>query len=335
MEYIKIVKIVKLISKLLLATIIFNTLLFYVVKPTQAQINNKAGVHILNAGEIDDAFKLLKINPETEKAFVTIPLSLNDIKRESDWKLFFEKAKQYKIIPIIRLVSEFDGKYWTIPTQKNITDQISFLSKFDWPQDERYLIVFNEPNHRSEFGGQLDPAEYTRILRFTADWAHTENLNYKILPAAMDLAAPNGPLTMEAFTYLNLMLKEDENIFEKIDYWNSHSYPNPGFIASPYRTGKNSLRGFQHELDFLKKITNREFKVFITETGWLSNVLTDRWLDYYYKYTAEQIWSDERILAVTPFILRGDPGPFSGFAFIDRHGQPTKQYYSYQKTFID
>ncbi|NCN87717.1 MAG: hypothetical protein GW941_02365 [Candidatus Pacebacteria bacterium] len=325
----------KLISKLLLATTIFSTIFLSIVNPIQAQINNKAGIHILHTEEIDDAIQLLKINPETEKAFVTITLSLNDIKRENDWKVFFEKARQYKIIPIVRLVSEFDGRNWTVPTKKNIIDQISFLSQFEWPQDEKHIIVFNEPNHRAEFGGQIDPAQYTRILRFTADWAHTENLNYKVLPAALDLAAPNGSTTMEAFTYLNLMLKEDENIFDKIDYWNSHSYPNPGFIASPYRTGQNSLRGYKHELEFLKRVTSRDFKVFITETGWLSNSLTNHWLDYYYKYAAEQIWSDEKIMAVTPFILRGDPGPFSGFAFIDRNGEPTKQYYSFQKTFTE
>ena len=325
----------KLIVKTLLALILSIIFFVSIIHPTYAQINNKGGVHILNPEELDDAIRLLTINPKTEKAFVTITLSLNDLKRVKDWEKFFHKAKQNKIIPIVRLVSEFDGKNWTIPTKKNIIDQITFLSQFDWPHHEKYLIIYNEPNHRSEFGGKIDPAQYTRILRFTSDWAHTENLNYKILPGALDLAAPNGSTTMEAFTFLNYMLKEDENIFENIDYWNSHSYPNPGFMASPYRTGKNSLRGFKHELDFLKRVTGNDYKVFITETGWLSNAITSHWLDYYYKYTAENIWSDERIVAITPFILKGDPGPFSGFAFIDRHGNPTKQYYAYQKVFID
>ena len=229
------------------------------------------------------------------------------------------------------MVSEFDGKSWTIPTRKNITDQITFLSQFDWPHDEKYIIVFNEPNHKSEFGGIIDPVQYTKILKFTADWAHTEDLNYKILPAGLDLAAPNGLFTMEAFNFISRMLKSDKDIFDNIDYWNSHSYPNPGFVSSPTRTGKNSMRGFKYELDYLKKNLNKDFKVFITETGWINNAITSRWLDYYYQYSADHIWSDDRVIAITPFILRGDPGPFSGFAFIDRHSKPTKHYSAYQK----
>jgi hypothetical protein len=318
---------VKLITRLLLITLFFTIC----VTPVSAQLGSKGGIHILDPRELDDAHQLLNVPGVDKTAYITITLSLNDLSRVKDWETFFKKAKEKKIIPIVRLVSEFDGKNWTIPTRKNITDQISFLSQFEWPHHEKYLIVYNEPNHKSEFGGIIDPNHYTKILKFTADWAHTEEKNYKILPAGLDLAAPNGSRTMEAFTFMNQMLKSDEKIFDNVDYWNSHSYPNPGFISSPLRTGKNSMRGFQYELNYLKKATNKDFKVFITETGWLNNVFTSHWLDYYYKYAAQHIWSDERVLAVTPFILRGDPGPFSGFAFIDRHSQPTKHYQSYQK----
>jgi len=299
--------------------------------PVQAQLGKKSGIHILDPGEIEDAYKLLNvIDDEDHHSYVTIPLSLNDLNRKKDWEYFFNDAKAKKIIPIVRLVSEFDGKSWTIPTRKNIIDQINFLSQFEWPHDEKYIIVFNEPNHKSEFGGIIDPAQYARILKFTADWAHTEDKNYKILPAGLDLAAPNGFFTMEAFNFINHMLEEDPTIYDNIDYWNSHSYPNPGFIASPYRTGQNSMTGFKYELDYLKKKVDKDFKVFITETGWMNNAITSHWLDFYYQYAAEHIWSDDRVIAVTPFILRGDPGPFSGFAFIDRHSKPTKQYSAYQ-----
>lgn len=327
MEYIKIVNIVKLIPKLLLATLFF----IFSVSPIFAQLGNKGGIHILEPKELDNAYQLLNKDNENKTAYVTIPLSLNDLSKTKDWEKFFKEAKQKNIIPIVRLVTEFDGKSWTIPTRKNIIDQITFLSQFEWPYQEKYLIVYNEPNHKSEFGGIIDPAHYSKILKFTADWAHTENKNYKILPAGLDLASPNGFLTMESFNFLNQMLKENPQIFDNIDYWNSHSYPNPGFISSPYQTGKNSLRGFKHELDYIKNKTGKDFKVFITETGWLNNIFTNRLLDYYYQYTAQYIWSDDRVIAVTPFILKGDPGPFSEFGFIDRYSQPTKNYTAYQK----
>jgi len=318
---------VKLIIRLLLVTFFFTLS----VTSSFAQLGSKGGIHILDPRELDDAHRLLSIPDNDKSAYVTITLALNDLSRVKDWETFFKESKEKKIIPIVRLVSEFDGKSWTIPTRKNIIDQITFLSQFEWPHDEKYIIVFNEPNHKSEFGGKLDPSHYTRILKFTADWAHTEDKNYKVLPAGMDLAAPNGFLTMEAFNYIGQMLQEDKDIFDNIDYWNSHSYPNPGFISSPLRNAQNSLHGFKYELDYLKRNINKDFKVFITETGWLNNAFTSRWLDYYYQYATDHIWSDDRVIAVTPFILRGDPGPFSGFGFIDRHSLPTKQYSAYKK----
>lgn len=227
MEYIKRKKIVKLILKIFLAITIF----FCLSSESYAQIRNKAGIHILDHEELDDAISLLKADDEIERSYVTITFPLSDLNRKDDWQKFMKKAKDNKIIPLVRLVTEFDGKYWAIPKKKNIIDQITFLSSLEWPTDEKHIIVFNEPNHITEFGGKVDPADYAKNLKFTADWAHTESKNYKVLPAGLDQAAPNGITTMEAFTFLNYMLRENPDIFEKIDYWNSHSYPNPGFIA--------------------------------------------------------------------------------------------------------
>jgi hypothetical protein len=321
---------VKAIQKILLA-------LFFLISsvhPALAQIDQKRGIHILHPEEITKAHQLLNISPTGHKSYVTIPFTLEDLQKEAQWKEFFAQAKEYNIVPLVRLVSEFDGTYWTIPTRKNIVDQINFLSKFEWPTDEKHIIIFNEPNHKSEFGGVIDPAHYAEILSFAADWAHTQNKNFKVLPAALDQAAPNGFTTMEGFRYLGLMLEAEPTIIDKIDYWNSHSYPNPGFIASPYGTAKNTLRGFEHELNYIKQKTGKDLKVFITETGWLNNYLTTHLLDFYYKYAATYIWSDERVIAITPFLLQGDPGPFAEFGFIDRFSQPTKHYTAYQKTFI-
>jgi hypothetical protein len=91
-----------------------------------------------------------------------------------------------------------------------------------------------------------------------------------------------------------------------------------------------SLRGYQHELAWLKERTGRQLDVYITETGWIDNARTGIWLDQYYRYAFQHIWSDARVKAVTPFVLRGAPGPFAGFSFLDGNGQPTRQYRAYQ-----
>jgi hypothetical protein len=43
------------------------------------------------------------------------------------------------------------------------------------------------------------------------------------------------------------------------------------------------------------------------------------------------VWSDPRVVAVTPFVLRGDPGPFAEFGFLDKNNQPTRQYRALQQ----
>lgn len=306
--------------------------LFFPVKSAKAAA---LGIHLLHPNEVTEAVSLLK--PEGAPpvwTYVTIPLSLADLEKKQQWQQAFDQAKKHQFIPLVRLATSFDAasNAWKIPNHYEIMQLFAFLNELNWPYEKRYVIIFNEPNHRSEWGGQLDPSSYTQILRFSADWAHTEkNGGYVVLPAAMDLAAPNGANTMEAFSYLQQMLQSDPEIFTKIDYWNSHSYPNPAFSAPAHRQGKNSLHGFLAELAWLEKHTQIKAKVFITETGWEENALTRNKLNEYYQYANEKIWSHESVITVTPFILKGDPGPFSRFSFIDKNGATTKQFTAYSR----
>ncbi len=320
----------KALKSLILALILSLIL----TRPVLAAEGQVLGIHILNPGELDDAIEL--IQPQNSQIsdkwqYVTIPLTLNDLEKRDEWQTFFDHAREKKVIPLVRLTSSFENGAWKVPNRKETTNLVAFLGSLQWPTDQKHIIVFNEVNHAKEWGNHIDPAEYARILRFTADWAHSEQKNFVVLPAAMDLAAPNGTVTREAFTYLNQMVEADPEVLNSVDAWNSHSYPNPGFSSSPTRTAQNSLRGFEFELAFLKQKTGRDFPVFITETGWVVNRQTSRWLESYYEYALQHIWSHPQVVAVTPFVLRGDPGPFSGFTFLDKNNQPTVQYTALQK----
>lgn len=319
-------------SKIYYISVFFVLLLLAVCFPLRvvAQSDDRLGMHILHPGELDHVRRVY--DDETWR-YVTIPLTLADLEKQQEWQDFFDEAHRLKLIPIVRLGTRFDSKLqaWVIPTRQDITRLASFLSSLDWHQDEKLVIVFNEVNHAKEWGGHLDPLLYASTLRFTSDWLRSEGRNYRILPAAMDLAAGNTVDTKEAFAYLEAMWRFDNAIFDSIDYWNSHSYPNPDFAASPKRTGQNSLRGFLHELTWLERKTDHDWQVFITETGWASSYLTNYLLSEYYLYALQYIWSDSRVKAVTPFIMKGSPGPFASFSFFDAQSNPTIQLFALQK----
>ncbi len=290
------------------------------------------GVHILHPYELDDVLGLIRTEQNKDSwQYVTIVYGLDDIVQHDEWQRFFDRCREQKIIPIVRLVTKADGASWRVPSTMDIVRLADGLSQLNWPTDERLIIAFNEPNHANEWGGKVDPESYADTLQFTADWFHTEDKGYKILPAGLDLAAPNGGSTMEAFTFWKKSLEYNPRLLDSVDDWNSHSYPNPGFSSSPTRNTQNSLRGFQHELSFLKNYSDREWGVYITETGWEQNASTSRWLSQYYQYAVDHIWSDPHVKAVTPFLLHGAPGPFSSFSFFDRQGNKTLQYQAYRK----
>lgn len=308
---------------------IFLTFFFlkFQVSDSYAAEKKPVGVHILRPEELKEAKELIALDQaQDDWHYVTVPFTYADMQEPKKWQEFFDTAREIHVIPLVRLTTKFEDEAWIVPNKKQIVEQITFLGNLEWPTDEKHIIVFNEVNHAKEWGGRIDPPEYGRVLEFTSSWARSEQKNFVILPAAMDLAAPNGRETREAFTYLEQMRKDNPEIFSYVDIWNSHSYPNPAFSAAPTGTAKNSMRGFKHELAFLKDKTGKDFQVMITETGWENNAKTSRWLYSYYKYAVEHIWSDPQVIAVTPFILKGSPGPFSGFSFIDADGKPTRQY---------
>ncbi len=291
-----------------------------------------AGIHILSTEELLKASELTaSFNQDNTWTYVTIPFTLEDVQKTTQWQEFFDIARERRIIPIVRLVTKFEDGAWQVPSKRTIVDQIEVLSHLEWPTQQRTIIIYNEVNHAKEWGGKIDPVEYADVFIFAANWAHTENANFVVLPAAMDLAAPNGRSTKEAFAYLEAMHAHNSEVFMLADAWNSHSYPNPGFSSAPTRTARNSLRGFEYELAYAKQKTNKDFQVYITETGWEASASLSKWFDSYYQYAVDNIWSHPQVVAVTPFILQGAPGPFAGFSFLDQDGKPTKQYVSYKK----
>ena len=124
--------------------------------------NNRVGVHILDPNEINDAAKLIN-SSGGDWGYVTIPIRSNDRDRDK-WLKFFQNARRLHVIPIIRLATYPNSDVWVEPNSADLIDFANFLNDMPWPTNNRYLILFNEPNHANEWGGNLNPYNYATLF---------------------------------------------------------------------------------------------------------------------------------------------------------------------------
>lgn len=261
---------------------------------------NKAGVHILNPSELDDAAKLVNSNGG-DWGYVTVPIQPTD-RHKDTWQEFMHRARELHVIPIIRITTIPRGGTWEKGSDTDLVDFANFLNELDWPVENRYIILFNEVNRSSEWGGQVDPKKYTQIVKNAYSIFKERASDFFLLGPALDAALPNSSSSLSAPAYLSAMAAADPLVWTYFDGWASHSYPNPGFVAPAKKTGLQSIIGYKSELSYLKLAPK---PIFITETGWDQTKLADSVIAQNWS-TAWQTWlNDQNVVAVTPFVLRG------------------------------
>jgi hypothetical protein len=303
-----------------LAVVFLGLFLFMSIARSVSASDIPVGFHLLDPHELDLA---LSYKREDVSLYVTVPLSIYD-RRAEVWERFFSKAHENNVVPIVRWITVFSDGSWQVPSRKDVVEATVFMKSIRW-SGKRIIVLFNEPNHAAEWGGRVDPEGYAELALFAANWLKTETKDYIVLPAGLDGDAPTNATMMESFTYLERMHRAAPELFTVIDAWTSHSYPNPAFSGTVFARGKNSIRGFEAELEKLERMTGRSFEVYITETGWRQNQLTTRRLPGYYREVVSNIWADERIKAVTLFVLKATHGPFKEFSLLDENDRPTTQ----------
>jgi hypothetical protein len=294
--------------------------------------NNKFGLYIYaeEADMFEAAQKLVNSNGG-QWGYVLIPYNVRDLDFEK-WDRVFEQLRNKKLIPIIQLwdVNVHDYK-------KQTEKAAQFLNGFIWPIKYKYISVYNETNDSKFWYGNADPEEYAKILDFTVKTFKKENGDFFLMNGAFNITAPTDALRMDAFEYMRKMNEKVPGIFEKLDGWASHPYPQPNFAGDPDTVGRWGIRAYEEELKFLKDDlgVKKELPVFITETGWAhaeGAVYNPGFLPV--KQVAENIrtayedyWlKDSRVRAVTPFTIRYDP-PFDHFSWVNQDNVP---YYHYE-----
>lgn len=304
---------------------------FYDDKPVNFPNNNKFGLYIY--AERQDFFEIASemVNSNGGSwGYVLIPYNVKD-RDYTKWKRVFSDLNRLKLIPVIQLWDVDIDKY-----EKQTIEAAKFLNKFDWPVKYLYISAYNEMNDRKFWYGNIDPKGYAKILDFTIKEFKKVSPNFLIMNGAFNISAPTDKNHMDAFLYMNLMNQEVPGIFDKLDAWASHSYPQPNFSGNPLTIGRWGIRAYDEELKFLKNNlgVKKELPVFITETGWAhaegetynNRFLPEDIVSKYFEFAFQNIWlKDERVRAVMPFTIFYD-APFDHFSWIKKDKSPYKQF---------
>ena len=301
-------------KKLLITVITFIIVITVIPTPTFAQENNKVGISLLQPSSEDISEAASLINSQNgDWGYVTLVIQEND-RDVRKWQDIFEHLRESHLIPIIRLATSPQGEVWRRPEEKDAKEWADFLNKLNWVVKKRYVVLFNEPNHASEWGGEVDAKNYASVAFAFAKMLKESNLDYVLMLAGLDAAAPSYPSQYEdSGVFITEMLSTNVNqLMMYIDAWASHSYPNPAFSGSVWDTGKKSIRGYEYEIDLLHQLgITKDLPIFITETGWKEGVLSEFTIAQNYRIAYNEIWGqNSRVYAVTPFVFKYLSEPF-------------------------
>lgn len=324
--------------------LLFLLLFFILAAPLKAAsfplavANNKYGIHVADPNDLFEVAKLVN-SSGGDWGYVTLVIQENDRNPEK-WQEIFNQMRRLHLIPLVRLAGKPDNNHWLKPEEESLKPWSDFLSSLNWPVKNRYIIIFNEPNHSKEWGNTLDPEGYAKVFVKLAKLLKESSEDFFILPAGLDVSAGGDDQTLDAGLFWQRMTKAEPEFLNLVDGWTSHSYPNPNFSSSPYNTGRGSLQSYQWELNLLKTLgLSKDLPVFITETGWLhqegknknSKLLSPQELAENIKIASSQVWSDPQIVSVTPFIFNYQDLPFDHFSFkVLGSSNYYPHYYAYQ-----
>ncbi len=332
----------KKISRLLFVSLGMILLLFLTccVKPIFAidlnSPNNKFGIHLAQPHfeDLEKAKELVNSNGG-DWGYVTLVLQEND-RDKGKWQEIFDRMRKLHLIPIVRLATVPQGAQWRRPSPEDANGWAEFLNSLNWVTKDRYIILFNEPNHGQEWGGKVDSANYAKVATDFATKLKEKSQDFFIMLAGLDASAPSAaPSYEDEQNYLKsvidtITIQQFNNLFSGVV---SHSYPNPGFVGTALGLGRGTVRTYQWELELLRSLgVNKELPVFITETGWDRDKVGEDAVAQNFNFAFDSVWlPDQRVQAVTPFVLDYQGEPFLNFSWKKyRLNEFYQQFYTVQ-----
>ena len=139
--------------------------LFSLVFPKAGFANekvNKFGIHILDPSDLQKAQELVN-SSGGDWGWVTVVIRDDDMNFDK-WQAFMNECRERHLVPLVRIATHLEGTNWIKPILEDSQKWAEFLNRLNWPVKDQYVILFNEPNHAKEWGGEVNPKEYARIL---------------------------------------------------------------------------------------------------------------------------------------------------------------------------
>jgi len=298
---------------------IFLFIFFLSFRPTFAIVdpasvpNNKFGIHVFSEKDLTDATNLVN-STGGDWGYVTIVITEGE--RDHDrFQSVFDQMRRLHLIPIVRLATKANGDTWDAPQEAEINNWVAFLNSLNWVIENRYVIINNEPNHAQEWGGRVDPVGYALYLKEISQKLKAASPDFFILPAGLDPSSINTGTTMTENRFLAQMMVAEPDVFDSVDGWTSHAYPNAGTDI------------YDHELTVIGKT----LPIFITETGWSNDKYSESQISSNLMGAFTNTWNDPRVIAVTPFILDYTTPPFDIYSWKKSDGSFYSFYADVQK----
>src|SRR3989344_223329 len=189
--------------------------------------NNKYGIHIADTSDVADTAQLIN-SKGGEWGYVTLVIQQND-RDLGKWQKIFDQMRRLHIIPIVRIATYAEGNSWAKPNVETIESWVNFLDALTWTIENRYIVLYNEPNHAKEWGNTIDPEGYADIFVRFARSLKAKSDDFFILSAGLDVSAATTYDSLDAAQFLSRMTQAQPDFLALMDGWTSHSYPNPAF----------------------------------------------------------------------------------------------------------
>lgn len=285
--------------------------------------NNSFGIHIVNISDLDDAARLVN-SGGGDWGYVTIVINEKE-RSYALWQEVFNKMRKLHIIPIVRVATKENSGNWEKPKIEDIDNWVNFFNSLNWVIKNRYVVIGNEVNLGKEWGGEVSPEEYATYLKVFTEKLKNSNPDYFVIQGGFDASLPTTKTSLDEKIFLKRVVLKEPLVFELVDGWSSHSYPNPNFSGSEYAKGRGTIRTFEWEISLLKSLgVKKNLPIFITETGWAhkvnGNTKTSKFFDESklypkFEYAFSEVWNKSNIVAVTPFVLNYEYPPFDMFSW--------------------